>query len=75
MEIVWSRHAEEHQKEWEQKLSISRQEVEDLLSSPQQVVSGDLDAFSSRPKRKWSFACRFCGDGTTKKDPCLVLDQ
>ncbi len=44
MKIVWTRHAEERQKEWEKKLGITKQKVEDLVGNPEQVVSGDLDA-------------------------------
>jgi hypothetical protein len=43
MEIIWTRHAEERQKEWEHKLGITKQEVENLVSNPEQVVPGDMD--------------------------------
>ena len=42
MRIIWTRHAEERQKEWEKKLRITRDEVESLVNSPGQVVSGDM---------------------------------
>ena len=51
MKIVWTKHAEERQREWERKLGISRQEVEDLLTQPEQIVSGDLGAFVSQSRR------------------------
>lgn len=44
MKIVWTRHAEERQKEWERKKGIIRSEVEDLLKTPDQIVPGDMGA-------------------------------
>ncbi len=34
MKIVWTKHAEDRQNEWEKKLGITKQEVEDLLKKP-----------------------------------------
>ncbi len=51
MKIVWTRHAEERQKAWEKVLGITREEVEDLLMDPQQVVPGDCDVFVAQGKR------------------------
>lgn len=51
MKVVWTKHATERQKEWERKLGISRQEVEDFLSKPEQVVPGDLGAFVAQGRR------------------------
>ena len=51
MEIIWTRHAEERQEEWRTKLGITRQEVEDLLRDPEQVVSGDLEALVAQARR------------------------
>ncbi len=42
MEIIWTMHAKTRQKEWEKKLEITKQEVENLLSNPEQIVSGDM---------------------------------
>jgi hypothetical protein len=38
MYIVWTRHAEERQKQWQQRLGIAREEVEIVLNNPQQIV-------------------------------------
>jgi hypothetical protein len=38
MYIVWTRHAEERQKQWQQRLGITREEVEIVLNNPQQIV-------------------------------------
>jgi len=39
MKIIWTRHAEDRQKEWEKKLGITKQEVEDSIISPEQNVA------------------------------------
>jgi hypothetical protein len=33
--------AEDRQKEWEKKLEITRQEVENIIKCPEQIVPGD----------------------------------
>ena len=44
MKIIWTRHAAERQREWFRKLGITKQEVEDILKNPGQIVPGDLEA-------------------------------
>lgn len=44
MKVIWTKHAEERQKEWEKKLGITKQSVEDLVNSPEQIVPGDMEA-------------------------------
>ena len=51
MRIIWTTHAEDRQKQWERKLGISRQEVEDALRNPEQVVPGDRDALVAQRRR------------------------
>ena len=51
MKIIWTRHAEDRQKEWKKRLTITRGEVEDLLRNPEQVVPGDSGAFVAQAKR------------------------
>lgn len=51
MKIKWTRHAEERQKEWEKKLGITRQEVEDLVMNPEQIAPGDHDALVAQKRR------------------------
>jgi len=51
MRIVWTKHAEERQKEWERKKGITKLEVEDLLNSPEQIVSGDMDALIAQSRK------------------------
>lgn len=43
MRIIWTKHGEDRQREWEKKLAITKQEVEDLLTEPEQVISGDMN--------------------------------
>ncbi len=52
VEIIWTKHAEERQKEWQKKKGINRQEVENLLRNPQQIVPGDMDACVAQSKRE-----------------------
>lgn len=51
MKIVWTKHAEDRQKEWEKKMGITHSDVEDLLKNPQQIVPGDMDALVAQSKR------------------------
>jgi len=51
MKIIWTRHAEERQKEWEKKLGITRQEVGDMLRNPGQIVPGDRDVLVAQARR------------------------
>lgn len=38
MQIVWTKHAEERQKQWQERLGVTREEVEITVAYPQQVV-------------------------------------
>jgi hypothetical protein len=40
-QIIWTRHAEERQQQWNDRLLITREEVEAVLQNPQQIVSED----------------------------------
>lgn len=51
MRIVWTKHAEERQKEWERKKGITWFEVEDLLKTPEQIVPGDMDALIAQSRK------------------------
>ena len=51
VKIKWTRHAEERQREWEKKLGITRQEVEDVVMNPEQIAPGDRDALVAQKKR------------------------
>ncbi len=38
MQIVWTKHAEERQQQWEERLGITREEVEETVKNPQQII-------------------------------------
>lgn len=40
MKIIWTRHAKERQREWEKRLGITGEQVEDVLRNPEQTVTG-----------------------------------
>ncbi len=68
MKIVWTKHGEERQREWEKKLGITRQEVEDLLMEPEQVVPGDLEALVAQKRRdNGLLRVPFIGTGEERK--------
>lgn len=50
MNIIWTKHAEERQKEWEKKVNITKERVEALLLSPEQVVPGDMNVLIAQTK-------------------------
>ena len=52
MKVIWTKHAEERQKEWEKILAITRQEVEDLVRKPEQVVPGDMGVLVAQTKSR-----------------------
>jgi len=52
VKIIWTRHAKQRQEEWHKKRGITRQEVEDLLRNPEQVVAGDLNALVAQARRE-----------------------
>jgi len=68
VKVVWTRHAEERQKEWEKKLGITPWEVEDLVLNPQQVVPGDHNVLVSQAKRgKGLLRVLFIEEGTERR--------
>jgi hypothetical protein len=52
VKIKWTKHAEDRQKEWEKKLVISRKEVEELVSNPEQIVPGDAGVLVAQTKTR-----------------------
>jgi len=51
MKIIWIRHAENRQKEWAERLGITRQEVENVLRNPEQIVRGDQNVLIAQSRR------------------------
>jgi len=50
MKILWTRHAEDRQKEWERKLGIKKAEVERVVRNPEQIVPGDREVLVAQSK-------------------------
>ncbi|PSB25230.1 DUF4258 domain-containing protein [Stenomitos frigidus] len=51
MEIVWTFHAEERQRQWEQRFGITREEIETILLNPEQVVPDDEGVLVAQSRR------------------------
>ncbi len=51
MRIIWTKHAEERQAEWERKKGITRLEVEDLLMEPDQIIPGDMNTWIAQSRK------------------------
>lgn len=51
MECLWTRHAEERQQEWQTKLGVTREEVEEVQRHPEQIVAGDQSALIAQSRR------------------------
>ena len=51
MECLWTRHAEERQQAWQTKLGVTREEVEEVLLHPDQIVAGDQGALIAQSRR------------------------
>jgi hypothetical protein len=51
MECLWTRHAEERQQEWQTKLGVTREEVEEVLRHSGQIVAGDQSALIAQSRR------------------------
>lgn len=52
MKITWTKHAEERQKQWEQKLKITKSKIEEVLNSPGQIVPGDMGVLIAQSKNR-----------------------
>lgn len=52
MEIIWTIHAEERQKEWQKTLGITKEEVEESLKDPGQIVQGDMEIKVAQSKTR-----------------------
>ena len=52
MKVIWTRHAEDRQREWQKKFGITRGEIENVLLNPEQIVPGDIDALVAQTMRR-----------------------
>jgi hypothetical protein len=48
--IIWTRHAESRQKEWEQRRGLTRRLIEEVMRNPGQIVPGDLNVLVAQTK-------------------------
>jgi len=51
MECLGTRHAEDRQHEWQTKVEVTREEVEEALHHPEQIVAGDQSALIAPSRR------------------------
>jgi len=52
MKVIWTKHSEDRQREWEKKLGITKQEVENLVNNPEQIVPGDMGASIAQARNR-----------------------
>jgi hypothetical protein len=67
MQIVWSRHAEERHQQWQQRLEITRAEVEAIVLSPQQIVVEDDVLVAQSQRGEGLLRVVFVEIGNTKR--------
>ena len=51
LEICWTNHAVQRQKEWNVKFGITKEEIENLLKNPHQIIKGDGETLIAQSKR------------------------
>jgi hypothetical protein len=57
MKIIWTIHAEERQREWERMKGVTREVVENVVLSPDQVVAGDLSTLVAQSQWRGGACC------------------
>ncbi|OSS41324.1 hypothetical protein DESAMIL20_877 [Desulfurella amilsii] len=68
MLIVWTKHAQERLRQWQYKINIDKNLVEEILLNPPQIVSGDLDVLVAQSKiRNGLIRVPFKKEGETLK--------
>jgi hypothetical protein len=50
MKIIWTFHAEQRQKEWNKKFGVTKEEVENLVKNPEQIILGHIDVLVAQGK-------------------------
>lgn len=51
MNCIWTGHAAERQREWQRKLGVTREEIEEVVQNPEQIVPGDQGARVAQSRR------------------------
>ncbi len=67
MQIIWTKHAEERQQQWQQKLDITREEIEAILTNPQQIITEDNALIAQSIRGNGLLRIVFAELGDTKK--------
>ncbi len=69
LELVWTQHAEERQQQWAQRLNITRQEVEAVVTSPEQIIDDDDEGVLVAQSRRGNGLLRvpYVRIGSTKR--------
>ncbi len=67
MQIIWTKHAEERQQQWQQKLDITREEIEAILTNPQQIITEDNTLIAQSIRGNGLLRIVFADLGDTKK--------
>ena len=67
MRIIWTKHAEERQQKWQQKLDITREEIEAILTSTQQIITEDNALIAQSIQGNGLLRIVFANLGDTKK--------
>jgi hypothetical protein len=76
MECLWTRHAEERQQEWQTKLGVTREEVEEVLRHPEPIVAGDQSALIAQSRRDDGFlTCPFSQRWGRSQNLDRILDE
>ncbi len=50
MNIIWTFHAEQRQKEWNKNFGLTKEEVENLVKNSEQIVPGHMDILIAQGK-------------------------
>ena len=67
MQIRWTKHAEERQQQWQQKLDIIREEIEAILTNPQQIITEDNALIAQSIRGNGLLRIVFADFGDTQK--------
>jgi len=67
MQIRWTKHAEERQQQWQQKPDITREEIEAILTNPQQIITEDNALIAQSIRGNGLLRIVFADFGDTQK--------
>jgi hypothetical protein len=67
MPIIWTKHAEERQQQWQERLGITRQEVEATVIDAQQVIAEENVLVAQTQRGKGLLRVVYVEIGNTKR--------